>query len=71
MKVWVYTSRRGEISLFAENRRHWARIEQDADNGCDVDSIIESGEFEVNGDPDKGDFSIDDGGSIELTLVQE
>lgn len=71
MKVWVYESRRGEISLFAENRRHWARIEQDADNGCNVASILADGEFEVCGDPDEGDFSIDDGGSIKLTVVQE
>jgi hypothetical protein len=71
VKVWIYTSRRGEVQLFAENRRHWARIEQDADNSCTVEDIVRDGEFEVSGDPNEGDFSIDDGGSIELVLVQE
>jgi hypothetical protein len=75
MKVWVYKSRRGEIQLFAEDKRHWARIEQDADNGCSVEDILANpelyGDGEIDGDPNEGNFSIDDGGSIKLVLVQE
>lgn len=75
MKVWVYTSRRGEIQLFAEDKRHWARIEQDADNGCSVEDVENNPELygggSMSGDPNQGDFSMDDGGSIELVLVQE
>lgn len=70
MKVWVYESRRGEIAIYAEDKRHIARKEQDLDNGCNVADIAADGEFEICGDPDEGDFSIDDGGSITLMNVQ-
>lgn len=69
MRVWVYESRRGEVMLFSEDKRHLARAEQDIDNGCNVASIAADGEFEICGDPDEGDFSIDDGGSISLVEV--
>lgn len=73
MKVWVYESRRGEIAVYAEQHRHLARQEQDDDNGCTVQQLNDNpevyGEGEINGDPDKDDFSIDDGGSITLMDV--
>jgi hypothetical protein len=74
MKVWVYESRRGEIVIFSEDHRHLARAEQDDDNGCSVENFMTHpelyGEGEINGNPDEGDFSIDDGGSIILMEVQ-
>jgi hypothetical protein len=69
MKVWVYESRRGEIRIFAEHNRHLARAEQDDDNRCTVEDILADNELEVDGNPDEGDFSIDDGGSITLMEV--
>lgn len=70
MKVWVYVSRRGEITIYAEHNRHLARREQDIDNGMSVADILGDGEFEICGNSFHGDFSIDDGGSITLMEVQ-
>lgn len=70
MKVWVYQGRHGELLVFAEENRHLARREQDEDNRCTVEDIIEQGDFEVDGNKMSGDFSIDDGGSITLMEVQ-
>lgn len=66
MRVWVYESRRGEVMLFSEDKRHMARKEQDDDNGCTWQQCTDN---EIDGDPDSGDFSIDDGGSITLVEV--
>ena len=69
MKVWVYKSRRGEISIFDETKRSFARVEQDADNGCTWEDAKRDGSW-IDGDPGEGNFSIDDGGSIRLMEVQ-
>lgn len=70
MKVWVYESRRGEVMLFSEDKRHLARMFQDEDNGGTVEQIRDNDSgLEIDGDPDSGDFSIDDGGSINLVEV--
>lgn len=68
MKVWVYQSRRGEIAIYTEDKRSTARFDQDIDNNCTVDDARKMG-LDVSGDPDEGDFSIDDGGSIVLQEV--
>lgn len=68
MKVWVYESRRGEVMLFSEDKRHMARKEQDDDNGCTYEDCVKDGSW-IDGNPDEGDFSIDDGGSITLIEV--
>ena len=70
MRVWVYTSRRGEVALYSEDKRAVARKEQDDDNGCTWEDAKRDGSW-IDGDPDEGNFSIDDGGSIELMVVQE
>lgn len=69
MKVWVYESRNGEIAVYAEEKRHWARKEQDDDNRCTYEDAKANGSW-IDGDPDQGDFSIDDGGSITLVTVR-
>lgn len=69
MNVWVYQSRRGEIAVYAEDKRAEARKEQDEDNRCTYEEAKEDGSW-IDGDPDEGDFSIDDGGSITLMEVQ-
>lgn len=70
MDVWLYTSRKGRPMVFAEHARHKARAEQDADNRCTWEQARDMG-LEVNGDPDFGYFSIDDGGTVEKVTVEE
>lgn len=68
MKVWVYQSRRDEITVYAEHNRPLARTAQNKDNGCTFYEAAKMG-LEVSGDPESGDFSIDDGGSITLMEI--
>lgn len=70
MNVWVYKGRHGELMVFSEENRHLARKEQDEDNNATVEDIRQWAESDIDGDPDKGDFSIDDGGSIHLVEVK-
>jgi hypothetical protein len=68
MKIWIYRGRHGELRAY--NSFADARVQQDEDNRCTVEEILEDGELEVGGSEEEGYFYIDEGGSIDLVEVQ-